>query len=361
METGKTASKYIKAFIITFVILTLTIISLVFVVDPLFQYHGPWITKTPYLYNQVYQAPGLARNMTYDSVIVGNSMTENFESDWFDDELGWNTLKSSYSGARTKDLDALLEQIFLSNNEVKHVIMNLDYYQFEVDSETLFAIHPSHLYSASALDDAPYLLNIDNVKTSAEILIKESCGQSLGNMSHAYSWSAADGVDISAGAVLRDCEINNQNATPTAIDTDAYQANIERNLAHITKHIDAHPETEFIIYISPYSVMYWETCMLGGKFDIIMNMSEYVIRELLTYPNVSVYYFQNIEEIVTNLSLYRDTIHYNGDINRYMFDSFKTQKHQVFQDTYKEEISKTKDLALSFNYQAVWDEYYGVE
>ncbi len=353
--------RYIKTFIISFLILTLIVISLVFVVDPFFQYHEPWITEIPYLYNQVYQAPGLARNTQYDSVILGNSMTENFESDWFNEELGWNTLKLSYSGARTKDLDALFEQIFSSDNEIKHIFMNLDFYQFEVDSETCFAIHPDHLYSSTILDDASYLLNKDTVKVSAEILCKEACGQSLGNMSHAYSWSAADGVDISKEAVLRDCENNNKNIVITDIDTEEYQKNVELNLAHITKHIENHPETEFAIFISPYSVMYWETCMLGDKFDTIINMSEYVIGELLSYPNVSVYYFQNINEIVTDLSLYRDTIHYNGDINRYIFDSFKTQKHQVFADTYKEEISKTKDLALEFNYQAVWDEYYATK
>ncbi len=352
------ANRYIKTFFITLSICLILIISLVFVVDPFFQYHKPWITNTPYLYNQVYQAPGLARTTDYDSVILGNSMTENFESDWFDDELGWNTLKLSYSGARTKDLDALLEQIFTSDNTVRNIFMNLDYYQFEVDSETRFATPPAHLYSSNVTDDAPYIFNKDIVIKSAEILFKEGTGQSLGNMSHAYSWSAADGVDISKEAVLRDCETNNKNLVVTEIDMPAFQANIDANLGQITKHIAAHPDTEFTIFIPPYSIMYWETCMLGNKFDTITDMSEYVIGQLLTYPNVSVYYFQNIEEIVTDLSLYRDTIHYNGDINRYIFDSYIEQKHQVFADTYQDEISKTKDLALKFNYQDVWDDYY---
>ena len=87
------AKKFVRNFIIFFLCICILLTGIVFIADPLFQYHKPWLTETPYLYNSVYQAPGLARNTTYDSVLLGTSMTENFQTDWFDRELGWNTVK----------------------------------------------------------------------------------------------------------------------------------------------------------------------------------------------------------------------------------------------------------------------------
>ena len=57
----------------------------------------------------VYQTPGAAKNLEYTDVLMGTSMTENFHTGWFDEELGWHTMKLSYSGARSNDLKAILE------------------------------------------------------------------------------------------------------------------------------------------------------------------------------------------------------------------------------------------------------------
>ena len=59
------------------------IIGIVAYVDPFFQYHEP-LQGFPYLIdNQINQNPGMARNMEYDSILLGSSMTVNFEADWF--------------------------------------------------------------------------------------------------------------------------------------------------------------------------------------------------------------------------------------------------------------------------------------
>ena len=57
--------------------------ALVIYVDPFFHYHAP-LKGFPYLVdNQLSQNPGMASHMEYDSVILGSSMTVNFQTTWF--------------------------------------------------------------------------------------------------------------------------------------------------------------------------------------------------------------------------------------------------------------------------------------
>lgn len=69
--------------------------ALVIYVDPFFHYHAP-LKGFPYLVdNQLSQNPGMASHMEYDSVILGSSMTVNFQTTWFQELMGLNTIKLS--------------------------------------------------------------------------------------------------------------------------------------------------------------------------------------------------------------------------------------------------------------------------
>ena len=69
--------------------------ALVVYVDPFFHYHKP-LPGFPYLVdNQLSQNPGMAAHMDYDSVILGSSMTVNFQTKWFGELMDLNTIKLS--------------------------------------------------------------------------------------------------------------------------------------------------------------------------------------------------------------------------------------------------------------------------
>lgn len=355
------AKKFVRNFIIFFLCICILLTGIVFIADPLFQYHKPWLTETPYLYNSVYQAPGLARNTTYDSVLLGTSMTENFQTDWFDRELGWNTVKLTYSGARTSDIHAVLGEIFNSGNTVKNIFMNLDIYQLEVDYTTCYTERPEYLYGTAVYDDFQYIFNKDVIGQSLhQIFNAVRHYNQAGNMSNAYSWSAQDGIDVSAEAVLKDCEKERESFSENLLNANEedYLENAKRNLENITYYIKEHPDTTFNFFFPPYSIMFWETCMLHGNYDLIFSALEQTMEELFRYPNVKVFYFQNCEKIITDLSLYRDSIHYNADVNRDIFDCFTDNKNQIYPETYKKELDKTRSLVSSFDYQKIWDNYY---
>ena len=81
----------------------LAIAAIVIYVDPFFQYHKPWLIFPYKVDNQLSQNPGMARRLDYDSVLLGSSMTASFDTDWFTEVMGLQTVKLSYNGAFPKD------------------------------------------------------------------------------------------------------------------------------------------------------------------------------------------------------------------------------------------------------------------
>ena len=79
---------------ITFVLTAFVLmIALVVYVDPFFHYHKPLNNFNYVVDNQLTQNPGMAEHLEYDSVILGSSMTVNFETDWFEELMGLKKAK----------------------------------------------------------------------------------------------------------------------------------------------------------------------------------------------------------------------------------------------------------------------------
>lgn len=123
-----------------------------------FQYHAP-LENFPYLIdNQLSQNPGMARNMEYDSILLGSSMTVNFEADWFS-ENGLNLLKLPYNGAYPKDISNIIKQADLSENELKEVFLGVDIASYTVGTEETKYPVPEYLYDKNPFNDISYWFN----------------------------------------------------------------------------------------------------------------------------------------------------------------------------------------------------------
>lgn len=61
--------------------------------DPFYQYHAPFLGIEAVLNDRNNQMPGTVRNFSYDSVLVGSSVAENFVSSFLDETYGCSTLK----------------------------------------------------------------------------------------------------------------------------------------------------------------------------------------------------------------------------------------------------------------------------
>lgn len=302
---------------VTALILLLGVAGLVIYVDPFFQYHKP-LQGFPYLVdNQINQNPGMAKHMEYDSVILGSSMTVNFNTNWFQEELDLNTLKLSYSGAYPKDQSNIMKLVFDSENDVKAVFLGIDVITYSGDvEETKYPI-PEYLYDQNPFNDIQYLWNKDVV---LNYILRPMADPDKTDLATMYaSWWTDDYYNIQW--VMHNYE------PPEAVlkeqPKDYYTEGILRNMeANILPFIEAHPDTEFYIFYPPYSILFWNDVITTNQLQATLEEYRLISELLLGYDNVKLFFFPSEEWIVTDLNHYADYTHYHPDFNHYMTECF---------------------------------------
>ena len=301
----------------TILILLFLTAALVIFVDPFFQYHAP-LGNFPYLVdNQLSQNPGMAKNMEYDSVILGSSMTVNFNTDWFEELMGLDTIKLSYSGAYPKDQANIMEIIFGSGHRIDAVFLGVDVMTYTGDvDETKYPI-PEHLYDNNYINDVQYIYNKDVV---LNYILRPLADPDKTDLATVYqSWWTDEYYNIQW--------VMHNYVPPETVETaaapDAYIEGADRNLqTNICPYIEQNPDTTFYVFFPPYSILYWNDVIRENHLEATMAEYQYIADTMLAYDNVKVFFFANQEWIVTDLNNYADYTHYHRDINRYMTECF---------------------------------------
>ncbi|MBD5511123.1 MAG: hypothetical protein HDR08_07715 [Lachnospiraceae bacterium] len=322
-------------------------------VDPLYHYHAPMGGTAPYLFNQVYQMPGVASHFQYDSAIVGTSMTENFRVSWFE-EMGLHAVKLSYSGARSLDIRTVLDKVYESGNEVKYILMDVNDYQLTVDASQRYVEQPAYLYRNVWWDDTEYLWNNDVFWMSVGRVL-EKLTNSQPKLDDAYTWEEPE--LFSAEIVKEGCREyveSLREKTQEGYDWQEEYANCEDNLNNIIPVIEAHPETEFVIFYPPYSILYWEEQVLSGRAEGILEIYKYSMSRLLKYENVRIFAFQDEEEIITNLDNYRDVCHHTPQVNRYIFDSVMSGNKEITAENIDAYFEGMRRMVSEYPYEVNW-------
>lgn len=343
---------FVEFFTIIFLLLTLAG-GFNLIIDPLYHYHTPVSGTMPYLFNQVYQMPGVALHFQYDCAIVGTSMTENFRASWFEEE-GLHAVKLSYSGARSLDIRSVLDKVYESGNEVKYIFMDINDYQLTDDAGRRYVEQPAYLYRNVWWDDTAYLWNNDVFWMSVGRVL-EKWTNSQPNPDDAYTWEEPE--LFSAEIVKESCRehVEELRKKPQeGYDWQEEYVNCENNLNNIIPVIEAHPETEFIIFYPPYSILYWEEQVLSGRAEGILAIYEFSMSRLLEYENVRVFAFQDEEEIITNLDNYRDVCHHTPQVNRYIFDSVMNGNKEITPESIDSYFESMRRIISEYPYEVNW-------
>lgn len=366
MDEKKIFLRFFRYLIIGFAAGITIVAGVIYIIDPFYHYHSPWFDIPVVLEDAVYQTAGASRNLDYTDAIVGTSMTENFRTSWFDDELGWNTMKLSYSGAESNDLNAIFGQIARKEGDLNHIFMDINDFQLTNSSDRVYGTRPEYLYDNNFLNDYQYLLNHDVFTTSIKRL-SDGLSGTEDNINDAYVWKedilfgaqiAKDSCSWDRQARITEKDAGNQPyyAVSGAL-SDQISSKLETcqdNLDNILPFIESHPETEFYIIVPPYSVLYWELLILNNKLEDTLAIYHYALDKLLDYENVHIYYFQYEPEIITDLDNYHDTCHHKAEYNRYMFDCIKENQNLLTHDNLEEKITEMYYFAKDYPYETIW-------
>lgn len=349
----KQYKKWMAVFLSVFAAAAAAVILLVIYVDPFFQYHSP-LADFPYVVdNQINQNPGMAKHMDYDSVILGSSMTVNFNTRWFDELMGLKTLKLSYSGAFPKDQANIMDIVFDSGHQVKAAFLGIDVITYSGGvEETKYPI-PEYLYDDTVWNDLPYLLNRDVL---LEYILRPLADPDKTDLATVYkSWWTDEYYN-------KQWVMHNYEAPEPMqeeADPESYVQNVGANLeANIFPYIEANPDTEFYIFYPPYSILFWNDVLQENHMEATMREYEYITEEMLAYDNVRVFFFPNQEWIVCNLDNYADYSHYHPDINRYMTECFANGTCEITVDNLEEELLKMRKVVEQYDFEELFSVDY---
>ncbi|QQO10193.1 hypothetical protein [Breznakiella homolactica] len=340
----------ISALIIICSLLFLCAITII-VVDPFFQYHGS-IKHIYYgLDNQSYQNPGIVKNFTYDSLITGTSMTENFKISWFEKLENLNTIKVPYSGGHSKNFAVILNMAFKSNADIRQIYLGLDgQYIFFLGPDTTANPLPYYLYDENPFNDVSYILNktvlIEKAFRNIFCSLKNLPSTTFDDYS---SWQEYYTLDFDMHKVI-DIYNFNVSAAEKNNDINYYLINAEMNLdQNFLPIIKTQENTKFVLFDPPYSLLYWYRLLHHGYLNDYMEAKEYVARTLLQYENVE-YYLFNEERIITNLYNYKDDTHYSQDVNHFMAECFSSKQYLLTTENYLKEFANLKEILVNFDY-----------
>ncbi len=352
-STGNAKKWFITTILLT--VLGLILVgALVVTIDPFFHYHRP-LPGFPYqIDNQTSQNPGMARHMDYDTVLIGSSMTVNFEADWFRDQYGENMIKLCYNGAFPKDVHNTMEQIDRGRKKVNKVYLGVDLKSYTGDTEETKYPIPEHLHNRNLLDDVKYIYNKDVI---LDYIVKPIIQREPAtSMSSVYNseWWMKDYYSKDYVITHMDRVEKNDTTFPADMFDEGLESNLEVN---IIPSIKEHGDTKFIVFMPPYSILYWYEYMQNNQFEACIREYELFCEKMLKLENVELYFFPGQEDIVMNLDNYGDVGHYSQEINKYMCDCFGNGTCKMTQDNYQEMIAAWADMVKNFDYEGLLAEY----
>ncbi len=322
--------------------------AFVYIIDPLQFYHRT--NRGLFYVEERFQNPGLVKNYDYDTVIIGSSMTQNFIPSKIDQVLGGRTLKASMAGASERELSYLVK-LSLESKKVNRVIWGIDLDAVINDpnytaSKDLF---PVYLFDNNPFNDLQYLLNKQFINDSWDIYTKtyDSELYRADNLDTMHGWN--DYVKYGATAV-REFYIDKlkNNHTNNQLILSNMQENLENNILSVIKE---NPDTQFLLFYAPYSIVYFKH-LYNINYSMIEQINEgkrYFYNELSKYPNVELYDFSSNAELTSNLNHYKDTIHYSGDINTYIIQSMKNKQYIVTADNLESSFNELEGQIKAFD------------
>lgn len=346
MKKTLTAKKWLKSFFVIFLAATFVLTSIAYLVDPFYQFR---YEKNHYFNNTAkFPGPGLVKNYEYDCLILGSSMTQNFDMELFRQELDVEPLHIGIGGM---GIDELLSYIFLSEENEKCSAYYIGIDQYMLAAAQSFKT-PEHLFQDDPVSMLRYLMSyevwfrylpLDAALTAANALklpLPEKFAQSS-DVDLLANWEN----DFSYG---KDVVIQNYLRNEYGVSTVEVEGLYERMTEWTDKLFEALPgeKSRYHFFFPPYSVLFWCDAMQDGYFEIYQEAKGYFLEKAQSY-GIEVFDFQSAD-CVYRLENYKDITHYRAEINDWMTECFANGNYRLDEETLDVNISRLRTAVEEF-------------
>ena len=343
-----THTTFIKKTIAYTLLVLAVIAALVIIIDPFSRYHAPWFGLAAVETDERSSAIGLARNLDYDTVLIGSSMSENFRNTWFEDGVfGNKCVKIALQGAHYSDYSHVIDEA-LKHNGTKNVVFCLDTYLFTDMPSAYPQTIEDYYISDVGPGDVHYLFNRSVFFEYIPKFLVTNVREGF-NAENAYLWS--DDYEYSKYAARLAYMSNRLLARNEERQYDLYFETGDGFTDPLIGQIKSHPDVTFYLYAPPYSILFWDDVILRGNATATICVLEREYRKLLECDNVRLFYFQDDEEVITDLSNYRDYSHYKIDVNQYMYEAMRDGTHELTLDDYYDRLLDMFNFVNTYYYE----------
>lgn len=321
-------------------------------IDPFFHYHAPRENLAYPLSdsNARYQNDGIMRHFTYDGVITGTSMSENFKTSEADRIFDASFIKVPFPGGRYKEVNDNLRQAYASGKDLKYVIRCLDRSMLAEDKDSILrnVEYPEYLYDNNPLNDVNYLLNKEILYKTLSVLLHTAAGGKTTDFDEYGNWSS--NFSYGAKSVLDSYKLEEKAETTRRLTEDERSMILGNIRQNVTDLADEHPETTFYLFFSPYSICYWDIVNSNGDVDWMIDAEQAAIEELLKHSNIRLYSFCDNFELICNLDNYKDAAHYGEWVNSWILEWMQDDKYLLTEQNYREYLDTIRDFYGSYDY-----------
>lgn len=318
-------------------------------VDPFFHYHDP-DPEGEVWFDQRAQGAGLLRTQDYETVLMGSSLAANYRSFWFDVFYETSTVKVTFPNGGFDEFTQALDYAY-TQQDVKRVIFGLDPNLLARAPEEAPDQLPGYLYDKNPLNDGKYLFNKDVLMRSGYTLLKKAAGETQ-PLQDAFVW---DG-NVFFSKTLALAGYDRPEPAEEAAAQDAFLQNARENLSVVTAWLEQHPDTEFIFYFSPYSILFWDKMDRQGQTQAMLALLEETTETLLRYDNAELQFFMADEDVITNLDNYADHIHVAGKVTYRMAEAMPTGEYRMRLENRMEMLDALRQLVVNYDYDQIWEE-----
>lgn len=331
----------------------LLILMAMVIVDPYFHYHGKIPGMSYRLYHERYINAGIVKNFEYDTVITGSSMNQNFKTSQLDRLWKVHSIKVAFSGAGFLEIKENLERAFESKNEVRYVLWGLDYNGLHRQKDyKKYEEYPEYLYDRNLLNDVSYVWNKELIYQGLVAdLFMTLQGEEGTSFDEYSSWEGGHGWESISKTYQRSEEILPMQTQITKQQEETVRENIQSNIVDLAK---AHPDTQFVLFYTPYSALYWESLYRDGTLLAQLEYERIATQMLLECDNIHLYSFCQETEVTDNIENYRDKEHYISQINEKILEWITQGKGKVTKENYEELLEWEREYYMNFDYDSLY-------
>lgn len=327
-------------------------------IDPFFHYHKP-LKGVYYNYGATdyYINNGMVRNLDYDALIIGTSMTSNFKMHEVDELFGVKSLRVSFLGEGFKVINDTLETAIESNPDLQMVIRGVDdtWFISEADWEAR-ETYPEYLYDDNLWNDVYYLYNKsvyqDYIMPSIVNTVKKKNSRTL-DQSGFGSREETGKEQVLKTYERKEKEIKKIDPAETEEFFRMLNENLDRNVLQVVKD---NPNIEYYLFLPPYSIAWWDSLNQYGV-EVVkrrIDLQRFAIEKMLEYDNVRVFSFYNNFDLICDFNNYVDITHYSAEVNSQIMHWMKEGKYELTKENYQEYIEAITEFYCNYDYDIIF-------